>query len=195
MHHHMLALLHRRNGNRRVQMVRRHHLHRVHVLLLFQQLPEVRISRAPAELLRAPFGRIIGLDEFLGHVPAPGMPGAPRRQSGFPSASASSARRPSFDQSTYSLLSLTGSHTATTCTSASPAGPAIPATLRAAPDVGHGNLLARRHKTPPAQHPPRHNRKRRRRRRPARRNELPPGNPRRTGLIARLACFHPPSLT
>ena len=68
----VLALSHRCNRNGRVEMIRRHHLDRIQVLLLFQQLTKVGIRGTALELARSPPLGIAGLDDGLANVPSSG---------------------------------------------------------------------------------------------------------------------------
>jgi len=194
MHHDVLALFHRRNRHRRMQVVGGHHLDGIHIPLLRQQLAKIGVGCAAPELLLRPLAGIDGFHHLPGHFAPPGdarLAAPPIRL-----AQHLGDRRamtvpgpvqvvvPVLDRITHGNdLNLGQGEQAWQ----------FPQPLRAATDQGQGNFFAGRHKPRASQHPPRHNRKRRRRC-PARHNELPPGNPGRTGLMARLACFHGPSL-
>src|SRR5450759_4382851 len=63
-------------------MVGRHDLDGVEVLLFLQQLPEIRIGGNSFEVLRRPLLRVVGFEDFFGHIAAAAYPadaGAPSR--------------------------------------------------------------------------------------------------------------------
>ena len=67
---HMLAQLHRRHGNRCVQMIGRHDFDRVQILFLRQQFAKISIDRATLEFFRPPLACIRRLNYFPGHFSA-----------------------------------------------------------------------------------------------------------------------------
>jgi len=73
-HRHMLALLHRGNRNRRVQVIGRHDFHGVQVLLLLQQFAEVGVSGAAFVIVRGALGGVISLDDFAADFASSGNP-------------------------------------------------------------------------------------------------------------------------
>ena len=61
----MLALLHRRHGYGRVQVVGGAHDNGIEVLVLLEQLPEVAVGRAAARLAGTSLKTVVGVDDFL----------------------------------------------------------------------------------------------------------------------------------
>src|SRR4026208_686572 len=70
MHEHILSFFHGSDGDGRVKMVRRHDLHRIHILFLIQQLSEVSICSATLEALLSSLVRIIRLHPIPSDFPA-----------------------------------------------------------------------------------------------------------------------------
>jgi len=178
MHHYVLALLHRRNRHRCVQMIGRHNLHRVDVLFLLQQLAEIGIRGAAAELVRAPLPGIEGVNEFPPHLASAGdaRPSSPPIRL---------AQRPSKvgPQAVLGPVHIIAAlldriaHGDNLHLGHCQQAGHFPQPLCAAADVGHRDLLARSHKPGPAQHMPRHDSEDRRRR-AARCDKLAPGKAR-----------------
>ena len=52
-----------------MQVVGRHDLDAVEILLLLQKLPEIRVAGDAPEVLRCPLLRVVGFDDLLRHVP------------------------------------------------------------------------------------------------------------------------------
>ncbi len=71
-HDHVHSLLQGRDRDGRVGVIRRHHLDRGHILLLVEQLAEVRVGGTSLVLLLAALLRVVGLHDLLADIAAAG---------------------------------------------------------------------------------------------------------------------------
>ncbi len=67
-HHHMLALLHRRNADHPVQMIGRHDLHSIDVFFFVQQFAKIRIRRTAMQMLIRPLLRVITVHHLFAYI-------------------------------------------------------------------------------------------------------------------------------
>jgi hypothetical protein len=190
MHQDMLALFHRRNGDCRMQVIRRHDFDGVHVLLILQKLPKIRIGSASVELPRISLVGIRGLDNFLCDLPPAGdarrtpspIGFAKRRGDGCPKFILGPVHVvvTVFDRiADGDNLDLRhGEH-----------AEHFPESLSATADVRQVDLLTGRNKTRSTQNVPRHDGKRRGGR-AAGQHELAPGKAEAPGLDRGRACLH-----
>jgi hypothetical protein len=83
-HQHVLALLHRGDGDRRMEMIGRHDLDGVQILLGVQQLAEIGIGGTCLEFVRAAFLGVVRIDHVTPNLAPPRTPFVSSRHEGSP---------------------------------------------------------------------------------------------------------------